>query len=85
MESWHAILISAGASALTGLIIYFLTRRDRKAEAKSERDKWVGAVNSDRKIFKEFIHEIRDDVREIRQDIKSIFVVLRDQILKAQD
>lgn len=77
MEPWKAILTSAAISAfvalLTGFSIYFLSKRDRKSEAKSKKDKWVGSVDSDRNNFKEFIRDIREDIREIRQDIKSIF------------
>ena len=38
--------------------------------------KWVGHVNSDRAKFKEFMNEIRDDIKAIREDIKNIFTHL---------
>ena len=34
---------------------------------------WVGKVNSDRTSFKEFMSEIREDIKAIREDIKNIF------------
>lgn len=33
---------------------------------------WIGQVNTDRKSFKEFMKELKNDVGEIRNDIKSI-------------
>lgn len=35
--------------------------------------KWYGSVNSDRKFFKEFMSEIRKDIKEIRTNIEEIF------------
>ena len=34
--------------------------------------RWMGAVNSDRKSFKKFMKRIGNDIRELRQDIKSL-------------
>ena len=34
--------------------------------------KWVGAVNSDRKSFHNSVDSIKDDIREIRDDIKKV-------------
>ena len=35
--------------------------------------KWIGNVNSDRTNFKEFMKEIRDDIRKIKDDVQQIF------------
>ena len=34
--------------------------------------KWIGAVNSDRAAFKGFTERMRDDIKEIRDDIKKM-------------
>ena len=38
--------------------------------------RWVGEVNSDRKSFKEFMAEMRQDMRDIHRDIKHILTAL---------
>ena len=35
--------------------------------------RWMGEVNTDRTNFKEFMREIRDDIKDIRQEISRIF------------
>ena len=37
---------------------------------------WIGSVNSDRKSFKEFMTGIRDNIKIIQSDIKSILIQL---------
>ena len=34
---------------------------------------WIGQVNSDRKSFKEFMREIKDDISGIRDNVQKIF------------
>lgn len=34
---------------------------------------WYGAVNSDRKSFKEFMNEVRADIKQIKRDIGNLF------------
>ena len=38
--------------------------------------RWVGEVNSDRKSFKEFMAEMRQDMRDIHRDIKHVLTAL---------
>ena len=38
--------------------------------------RWVGEVNSDRKSFKEFMAEMRRDMRDIHRDIKHVLTAL---------
>ena len=37
---------------------------------------WMGSVNSDRDVFKEFMRDIRNDIKEIRASITGIFARL---------
>jgi gas vesicle protein len=37
---------------------------------------WYAHVNADRSVFREFMQEIRDDMRELRSDVKSILMRL---------
>ncbi len=34
--------------------------------------RWIGAINTDRASFKKFMEGIRNDIRELRQDIKDL-------------
>ena len=73
MESWHAVLISAAASVLTGFTIYFLGKREKKRGADSDHDRWVGEVDADRAWLKNAVTKLTDEVSTIR---KSVFDIL---------
>lgn len=73
METWQAILTSAGISALAVFSVYVLTRRDRKSEArleaKSEMDRWVGKVDAT-------LDHIKSDISKIQEAVQKIFLKL---------
>ena len=67
MSGWELVgTLSGFAAALVILFIYVLNKISDRAE-------WRGKVDSDRTSFKKFMKEIREDIQEIRADIKKIF------------
>ena len=69
METWQAILISAGISALAVFSVYLLTRKDQKSESKSEMDRWVGKVDAT-------LDHIKSDISKIQEAVQKIFLKL---------
>ena len=71
MTGWQLVFTIIGiVISLAGLVtvIFF-----RTLDKVSESSKWRGEVDSDRNTFEKFMDEVRDDLREIRADIKKIF------------
>ena len=61
-------IIVAGAAVIVaylGLIVAYFEFRRREKSDHTAFGEWKGAVDSDRIAFKEFIKEIRDDIKEI--------------------
>jgi len=59
---WSGIITGVVILGLIGAAIKFGT--------------WKGRVDSDRKFFKKFIEEVKDDIKEVQSDIKKILTRL---------
>ena len=67
MTGWELVgTFGSFAAALVAIFIFVFNKVADKSE-------WKGKVDSDRTAFRKFMEEVREDIREIRADIKKIF------------
>lgn len=72
MPTWLAILIGA-AVTLTGVLATWGTLGLKIRERWEAKAEWKGAVDSDRKSFKDFMKEIRKDITALRDEFRTYF------------
>ena len=73
METWQAVLVSAGISAIAVFTVYLLSRRDRKLDRKVFDAEWTGTVNSDMGWLKETVKEIKTNIATLQDSIYKIW------------
>ena len=72
MEPWQAVLISAAVSATAVFTTYYLGRRERRIERKTDHAEWVGEVNADRKWIKSSVEAIKGEIEAIKGELSRV-------------
>ncbi len=68
---WALLIIAILGLGVTYYALRREIRRDREKELKKDSE-WKGAVDTDRNFFKEFMKEVKDDIRTINNNINKI-------------
>ena len=72
--NWTAAgVVVALITGLAGMVFAGLAHRANARSSVRQDGEWKGKVDADRRNFKEFMTEVRRDIRELRGDVKKIF------------